>query len=489
MSLRLSPFYIAILLGLAIALLPLGGLVWGGAAVLLVATAVAILLWPGLGIALALLLGPWGALENFWWGGQSPLGPIDSGQLMVLLATAGWLARGAAQRRIFLPPTRFTLPLLAYASLMLLTLLAAPSPLLGLIEISKWVQMWLMVVLVVDWAQNSPQPSKVWLALVAMLLLAGLSQAVMGIWQFGLRGDGPVHFVVLGRFYRAYGSYEQPNPFGGYMALNAAVAVGVLVGVVAHWATTKVVTTNKSVPRPLSLVLPLLALTAVPLTAALLMSWSRGAWLGFAAAVGGMALWMPRQRPWLGVGLVGLGVVAAVGAWQVGLLPAAITSRLADSASEFQLGDVRGVDINDANYAVLERLAFWQAAVDMAQERPWLGVGFGNYALAYPDYALINWTTSLGHAHNYYLNLLAETGGIGLLAYLLVWLFILWDNLRLLCRLPWPWRGVALGLLGAWLALAVHHLVDKLYVNNIYVHLGAMLGVQQLLGQDVGEGE
>jgi O-antigen ligase len=166
-------------------------------------------------------------------------------------------------------------------------------------------------------------------------------------------------------------------------------------------------------------------------------------------------------------------------------VPAAISGRLADSAAEFQLGDVRGVDINDANYAVLERLAFWQAAVEMAQERPWLGVGFGNYALAYPDYALINWTTSLGHAHNYYLNLLAETGALGLLAYLVVWLFILWDNLRLLRRLSWPWRGIALGLLGAWVALSVHHLVDKLYVNNIYVHLGAMFGAQQLLGKEV----
>ena len=119
----------------------------------------------------------------------------------------------------------------------------------------------------------------------------------------------------------------------------------------------------------------------------------------------------------------------------------------------------------------------------MANEQPWLGVGFGNYALAYPDYALINWPIPLGHAHNYYLNLLAETGLLGTAVHGLVWLYILWDNLLLLRCLTWQWRGVALGLWGAWIALSVHQVVDKLYVNNIYIHLGAMLGAQHLLGE------
>ena len=56
----------------------------------------------------------------------------------------------------------------------------------------------------------------------------------------------------------------------------------------------------------------------------------------------------------------------------------------------------------------------------MAGDRPWLGVGFGNYGAAYEEYALINWPDPLGHAHNYYLNLVAEIGFIGLGAYLLL---------------------------------------------------------------------
>ena len=54
----------------------------------------------------------------------------------------------------------------------------------------------------------------------------------------------------------------------------------------------------------------------------------------------------------------------------------------------------------------------------MAETQPWLGVGFGNYAAAYPDFRLLLWENALGHAHNYYLNVAAEIGAIGLLAYL-----------------------------------------------------------------------
>jgi O-antigen ligase len=228
------------------------------------------------------------------------------------------------------------------------------------------------------------------------------------------------------------------------------------------------------------------AFCAAAATLALVFSWSRGAWLGFLAGAGVLALFSVRRLALgLAVGMVaaavlGGGLLLGVAA---GFGPAlSVADRLAGFGDEFALGDVRGVDINDANYAVLERLAHWQAAADMARDDLWTGVGFGNYAAAYPRYALINWPDALGHAHNYYLNLLAEVGLPGLLAYLLFWLAVVWQTIRAARRLAWPERGVAVGLLAVWAALAVHHLVDKLYVNNIYVHLGAMLALLQLLG-------
>src|SRR5690606_11974522 len=75
------------------------------------------------------------------------------------------------------------------------------------------------------------------------------------------------------------------------------------------------------------------------------------------------------------------------------------------------------------------------------------------------------------------LNLLAETGWIGLIAYLLLWLAAALMTLRALRRTAGFQRGVALGLLGAWTHLAVHSLLDKLYVSNLFLHIGVRLGI------------
>jgi O-antigen ligase len=216
--------------------------------------------------------------------------------------------------------------------------------------------------------------------------------------------------------------------------------------------------------------------------AALIMSWSRGAWLGFGAAASVMAVALPRQARW-GLLLAAVLVVAALSLHAAGLLPASLTTRLTDFARDVRFEDVRGVGINDANYAVVERLAHWQAALGMFRHRFWTGVGFGGYEPAYRDFALINWPIALGHAHNYYLNLAAETGLIGLLAYLLLWGTVFWQTWRATRRTAGFLRGVAIGLLGAWTHLAVHHLLDNLYVNNVHLHVGVLLGLLAFIVQ------
>jgi O-antigen ligase len=99
----------------------------------------------------------------------------------------------------------------------------------------------------------------------------------------------------------------------------------------------------------------------------------------------------------------------------------------------------------------------------------------------------MNWPIPLGHAHNYYLNVTAELGIPGLLVYLLMWGAILWQTVRALrCRAGWE-RGLALGLLGAWTHLSVHHLFDNLYVNNTHLLFGALLGMLTVINLDWGE--
>jgi len=474
---RLGWLALALAAGLALATLPLtaAGLLLAGAAVL-----IAILIEPLIGLALTLLAGPFGALENVILGGTS----FDSGQLLLALTLAAWLAHCVARREIRLPQTNkpITILLTLFIGVGALSLLDAPSLTEGFKELIKWAQMGLVAWLAADAAGRRMGTEARPYVVAAAVLLAGLSQALIGIWQFGLRGHGPEHFEILGRFYRAYGTFEQPNPFAGFLGLTLPLAVGWGVGELGNWASRKVgkwkigkLGPNSPIPNFL---IPFFA--AIVLVAAMLMSWSRGGWLGAAAGALVMLFFLPRKR-WVG-GLLALALVAAGwGVLQSGLAPGTITGRLTDFGGYVQFQDARGVDITPENYAVLERMAHWQAALNMANEHPWLGVGFGNYEAAYGDYALLNWPYPLGHAHNYYLNLLAETGALGLTAYLGLWAAVIWLTARIISRAPYPQRGLALGLMGAWVHLSVHNLVDNLYVNNMHLHLGALLGILILL--------
>lgn len=472
---------LALVLGLLVAWLPprdAAVIVLGGGLTLVG------LVQPLVLLALALMAGPLGALENL----VVPGAPLESGQILFLAAVGAWIGCGILRRAFSLPSTRLNRPLLIFLGVALLSLLGARSLTFGLKELAKWIEIGLIMLMTVDLALDravgNGHDDLAWRRpvrtrwLVAVLLAAALSQAAVGIWQFFFAGDGPEHFMIFERFYRAYGTFQQPNPFGGYMAMGALLAIGAALGLGASllWALWQ----RKTLAWPYFGWLAFFLISAGVLSLALVLSWSRGAWLGFAVGLGTLALFLPKQR-WLGGLLLigGLALLAIV--IQLNLLPTTLTGRLTNLGQDLGLGEVLGVDIDDGNYAVIERLAHWQAAVEMADERPWLGVGFGNYESAYPDYDLINWPFPLGHAHNYYLNILAETGVLGLSAYLFFWLVVFMQAIFLLRRLDWPDRGIALGLLVAWAALAAHHLVDKLYVNNLYLYMGFMLGLQQVL--------
>jgi O-antigen ligase len=306
---------------------------------------------------------------------------------------------------------------------------------------------------------------------LAGLAAAGLAQASVGLWQFTFTQTGPDSFVVLGNRFRAYGTFEQPNPYGGFLGLLWPLPAGLLL----HRLRRRLEAAHRAYW------LAGCGLAAGLFLLGLVLSFSRGAWLGAAAAALAMAVFLPR-RPWLGLSLAGLAIVVAAGAAEAGWVPTAVSARL-EGLEEFAAPrDVRGVPINDENYAVIQRLAFWQAAQAMADANPWLGVGLGNYAAAYPHYALLNWPLPIGHAHNVYLNMLAETGVLGLGAYLALWVVAAALTVAALRRNAGWRRGLALGLLGAWAHLAVHHLVDFLYVNNVHLVLGAYLGLAAYLG-------
>ena len=408
------------------------------AAALLVAAGcgVAILVRPGLGLPLLALAIPFGSLRTVQVGPAA----VGAEELLLGAIVVAWLVRQAARRSLRLRWPPFAWAGLGLLAAMLVSFLPASSPMLAVKEMLKWVELWLAGLLVLNVADEGDAR-----LLVGGLLVAGAAQGLLGLYQFVAR-RGPPEFVLMGRFMRAAGTFDQPNPYGGYLGLTVPLAAG-------------------------------LVLTCWPGVATGPACWSRGAWLGGAAGLG--AVVVARGRRWLLGSLVAVAAAAALSlvVWGRLPLPNVLVQRFAEYAADLTTFDVRSVEVTDANYAVVERVAHWQAAWAMFSERPWTGVGLGNYPHVYERYALPRWPEPLGHAHNYYLNIAAEAGLPGLVAYLLWAAAGLWLAARAVRRARGLWLGPALGALGMWFYLAVHSLFDNLYVHGMGIQVGLLLGL------------
>lgn len=400
--------------------------------------------------------------------------PLDSGQITFLLYLASWAVYRIAHRQPLLrfKPSPVYIPILIFTIAGGLTAWSALS--LGS-WITEWLKWWIILAMIYTLLSMGRH---IWTWVIGLLVVSGVANALVGIYIF-FGGSGADHLVILGRFFRAFGTFGQPNPFGGFLGLLTPLALMMAYGY-AQRACAKYRAAHIWPMQELALIVFYLASAGVMLTG-ILMSWSRGAWLGVGISVAVMAFAMP-HKIWQSLLVTGSLVGLVFALWIAGLLPASIVNRLTSSAAEFiTIEDVRGVEITNENYAVVERLAHWQAAVNIATDYPWLGVGLGNYEIAYDRYRLMFWTFPLGHAHNYYLNILAEAGIIGVLSYLAMGAGLIRLTWRLRYNPDVLIRAAGIGLLGTWTYLAVHSLLDNLYVNNVFLHLGALLGVLAIL--------
>lgn len=462
-----------VLIALALIFLPLtnAAIVIGSAV-----TVIALLRWHELALYALIFAVPYGS----WFPVPTGFGNLTAVDLFVALVLALWFARMIAQDRaiaIRLPP--LTLAFALFLGVALLSMLDATSLESSIKEFTKWFEMFAIYVYVT----NNLDEAKTKRVLAAMFL-AGVSQAAIGIYQFLFR-VGPEGFELFGRFMRAYGTFEQPNPYAGYLALIIPLALGVVSGV---WQSQEKARERGSggarenhTSRITDYVLrfglfTLAAFALASMLSAVLMSWSRGAWLGVGAGmVVTMIVQSRRAFSWSIIAAFGLTVTILLSS--INIIPPAIAERFAGITDYFGVFDVRGVRVDDANYAIVERMAHWQSAAMMWAENPALGVGIGNYAAAYPRYALPRWDDALGHAHNYYLNIAAETGTLGLLAYLVLWASVFWQSWRAVRTSSGFWRGVAAGLLGAFVALSLHNTFDNLFVHGMAVQVGLGLGI------------
>jgi O-antigen ligase len=230
------------------------------------------------------------------------------------------------------------------------------------------------------------------------------------------------------------GTLGSPNSLGGYLALVIPVALGLSIG-----GTTRVVRVFGATAFAVGGVL--LILTA-----------SRGAWIGTAAGIGVFLAaawrlqWMtPRQRV---VALVVPVIVA-------GVFWGAVFDRLSSFDDD----------------AALARLPLMRLAWSMIVDHPVLGVGSNNFVTSLGPYLTSDFSRDwISTVHNKYLLVWAETGILGLSTFLWMLGSTLKRALRLAGSSDIHLAPLALGLASGIVANMVHMVAD-IFNNRPHVQI------------------
>ncbi len=300
-------------------------------------------------------------------------------------------------------------------------------------------------------------------ALTATIVVVGVAEAVFGIyvWLFDIAFVDPKlhdgHSVVSGTFVNR-------NHYAAHLAMAGACALGLLAALLEVRAMGRRVGASAAL---LGGPAPTLLVGLAVIVAGFVLASSRGAMLGFGAALGvtltlamiARGLRAPELRlvPWL-AGAMGLTVLAS---GQLGVF------------ERF----VRGSVLAD------ERLAQWQLSAKMLADFPLFGVGAGNYAWVFPLYrdGSLRLNLLYDRAHSDYLETLIEQGIVGsLLLGVGVALLLVTIGRAYLKRRDPLLRGVLFGTLTGMVALLAHSAVEfnfRIPANAAYFFVLAGLGL------------
>lgn len=402
---------------------------------------------------------------------------------MFPLAVSGYLI-SIVIRRDQLAGTRLAFPLVAFVGIVVASITWAGSVSSAGAEAGRWLVALVAFLVLTHFLANSSQRRIA--AFVIVMAVGGVFQATYGVTQSVL-ALGPESFRVGGQGSRAFGTFGQPNSYAGYLEMVffpifwLAVYFTIrLIPQLREYVAIRREGLLTSSPQRHEIVLSLflvlfLGASALLILSGIAASFSRGAWLGIAA--GGIATallfhgWV-RRGALLAAPLV---ILIALGGGST-VLPDAFSERAASGIADLRPFDAGSIPITDDNFAAAERMAHWQAGWRMFADQPASGVGAGNFNAEYANYFVREeFRFSRGHAHNFYIHVLAELGLPGLIFYLATVTAFVAIALRVVFCAPWGFpRMLALGALGTMVSVGVHHVFENLHVLSLSIQLAAV---------------
>ncbi|MBI3319040.1 MAG: O-antigen ligase family protein [Candidatus Omnitrophica bacterium] len=289
--------------------------------------------------------------------------------------------------------------------------------------VDKWLEYLLFLVLVTDLVAQ-PRGGRATMVRRGLHLMAWSSLAVilLGVRQEIFISTRPGQYDSTFVHNRMMGPYQNPGDLATYLMVAIPIFVGLSRGVRG--------------PRPVCLWIVILGVMA-----SLARTESLGAWIGLWVGLLVMVCLDQRIRR---IGLV-LMIASAVAGWLF----------LQHTGHAYKL--------SSPTYAgKVDRVVMWQAAVNMVHDRPLLGHGLNTFMANYLRY-WVGGEKTPRYAHNCFLQVTAETGVLGLAAFL--WLlgamgWFWWKAVRSVKDPRDPSRSLLLGLSAGLAAFVVQSSVD-----------------------------
>lgn len=401
---------------------------------------------------------------------------------VALGAAMGALAIHLVTRRETIRWSSILVPYGAYLLVMVASMHDAQYLRPAIAEIYRWSTPLFTFLLVLHVVRSRRAALAIPIAIGAGVLWQATSGAIQSLLELG-----PESFAAGSGLSRAYGSFGKPNTYAAYLELSVPVLLAL-----AGWGIGQVVqqfhtyrqsrlhgmlasrAERASLIRWSGFSLWMVGCALAGLVG-IVLSFSRGAWLGTAAGLLAMLLVSARGLPIARVAIAGA-VAVALFAGGMRYAPEAVQARYEQLVSQVRLFDSRQVIVTAENFASVERMAHWQTGIAMFQAEPLLGVGVGNYNARFREFQIHpGFPNSAGHAHNYYIHTAAETGTLGLAAYL----WLIGTALAVALRAARTTqdalsRAVGLGAVGVTVALMVHNVVENLHVLSLGIQLAAI---------------
>ena len=432
--------------------------------------------WPIVGLALLVASIPVQDLASVG-SGEASLTATRVGLLLALFGYAATITFGQQPLR----GSRLLIPFVALVIWMAGTAATSLDQAAGAADVFRWTTALLTLVIALQLLVGASKRTV--LTIIAVTAAVGAVEAGFG-GVLGILGIGPASFRVENAFARAFGTFGRPNTFGGYLEMTvfpvlwvSVYSIGETFRRLSHYRRLRPVGFHESSEarrdtiRSALLTGLLVASTATMLWGVLL-SFSRGAWLGVAAGLV-VSLVVALRRFWVTVLALAPIVMLAVAFASGQLGSSVVGERFGSILDEARPFDAASITITPENFAVVERMAHWQAGWRMFIDDPLTGVGAGNFNASYPDYFVRStFRISQGHAHNFYIQVLAENGIPGLLLYVTVAISFLLLALLVALRSTDAFsRALALGAVGSLSAVYLHNVFENLHVLNLSVQI------------------